>query len=280
MPRTKPVRRQKPNNEIIESRIKDFKRLVNLKIQKFDVDSKAFLEQLEVKVQMGLNQFPEAVRTMTLEQLFTPDPPKKENIPPAKSPSNLNASFNKKKKRNTKMQRPSTATAISDDGYYTESSATRASRQVSRKRERESRSQSQTSSKRMRNSSKNRQSKLANVTVGKKLKENNQSTPSKKSNNSFVITPKVKPNSVCHVLRKPRDGEMVFSTQGSPLMVFSQVSEDRRANVQVPLRNGNVVNLLPVDISLSETLNLDEDTKEQLRILHKHIGKVAAKKHK
>lgn len=101
----------------------------------------------------------------------------------------------------------------------------------------------------------------------------------KSLNNVYnVVTPKVKPNTPLNVLRRPRQGEMVLSMQGSPLLV-SAVVEEKTANINVPLSNGNVMSLLPQEgLRMSNIPPLDPETMHQLETLKKHIEKVIALK--
>jgi len=93
-----------------------------------------------------------------------------------------------------------------------------------------------------------------------------------------VVTPKVKPNTPLNVLRRPRQGEMVLSMQGSPLLV-SAVVEEKTANINVPLSNGNVMSLLPQEgLRMSNIPPLDPETMHQLETLKNHIEKVISLK--
>ncbi|KAK0166714.1 hypothetical protein PV327_004204 [Microctonus hyperodae] len=101
--------------------------------------------------------------------------------------------------------------------------------------------------------------------------------PSRQNNEYSLVTPKVKPNTPLNVLRRPREGEMALSMQGSPLFV-SAIHPDRTANINVPLTNGNIISLLPNDgLRLSHIPKLDEETMRQLKTLKGHIEKVIGK---
>lgn len=98
------------------------------------------------------------------------------------------------------------------------------------------------------------------------------------ANTYNVVTPKVKPNTPLNVLRRPRQGEMVLSMQGSPLLV-SAVVEEKTANINVPLSNGNVMSLLPQEgLRMSNIPPLDPETMQQLKTLKNHIEKVISLK--
>ena len=101
----------------------------------------------------------------------------------------------------------------------------------------------------------------------------------KPGNKEFdLVTPKIKPNTPLNVLRRPRQGEMVLSMQGSPLLVSAIIQEDI-ANINVPLRDGNVMSLLPNDgLRMSHIPALDSETLKQLETLKSHIEKVISTK--
>jgi borealin len=272
MPRTK-QRKVKRTSTGYEQIVRDFNRLVQLKIHKAEFDLKALLQKFNASLQMALNQYPTEIQNLTLAELLKIDEsPKKENIPP-KTPR-----FTKESKKSSfkppKSTNPKRVTAASDDGYQSESTVSQASKMNIRPKRR-SRSVSQEKTKeRLRSLSRDRKSKLNVNSAVKTVKKDTMKTPSSKPINNFVITPKVRLNSAINVLRKPKDGEMVFSTQGSPLLVSTTVN-DRTANINVPLKNGNIVSLLPFnETSLMDNLYLDDETKHQLKILHSHLTKV------
>lgn len=271
MPRTKQRKAGKRHSTGCDQVIRDFNRLIQLRIHKTELDFKNLEQKFDTSMQCVLKRFPTEIQNMTLRELFTIDAsPVKENLPP-KTPklpkTTKKASMKPQTSTNSKR-----VTAASDDGYQSESAASQASKLTARANQR-SRSTSRNQTKeRKRSMSRDRQSKL-NITSAQKKKDL-MKTPSNKTNNDFVITPKIRLNSAMNVLRKPKDGEMVFSTQGSPLMVSTTVS-DRTANINVPLRNGHIVSLLPFnETSLTDNLFLDDETKHQLKILQSHLSKV------
>lgn len=315
MPRTK-QRKVKAQAPPYEQVMRDFNRLVKLNIQKKDIEMKDAMSSFETTFDTIISRFPIEIQNMTLGELVTiQKSPKKENIPPSKTPKTIGTA-NKSLAKQMNSRNASTiskrTTATSDDGYQSEAALsqaskilsnqtratrpTRSSTQESGKRERSVsrngksklppstvRSSSQDTVKRERSVSRDRNSKLVTSNIvnssQKKTKKDLMKTPtSKQPQNSFVITPKIKLNSAMNVLRKPKDGEMVFSTSGSPLLVSTTVN-DRTANINVPLRNGNVVSLLPFhETSLTDdNLYLDEETRNQLQILQSHLSKVLDK---
>lgn len=269
MPRTKQRKTVKQTGH--EQFLRDFNRLVQLRMHNIAIDFKGLEMKFDASTDAALACYPTEIQNMTLGELLTPDvTPKKENIPP-KTPglqrqstrSNMKGmrSTNARESKNQKR-----VTAASDDGYQSECTS-QASKHTSV-------SVAQKSKKRSRSISQDRKSKLNIRTTLQKPIKDVPKTPTTKPTNAFVITPKIKLNSACNVLRKPKDGEMVFSTQGSPLLVSTTIS-DRTANINVPLRNGNIVSLLPFnETSLSENLFVDEETRNQLKILQSHLEKV------
>jgi borealin len=88
-----------------------------------------------------------------------------------------------------------------------------------------------------------------------------------------LITPKVQPDVPLSMLRHPRQGELAFSTSGSPLVVTSSVYE-QRANVNLRLADGRVVSILPEPtLWPRDILQVDEETRQQLLNLRNHMDR-------
>ncbi|XP_058801646.1 uncharacterized protein LOC131670232 [Phymastichus coffea] len=263
MPRTK-QKRSKRSSAGYEQMLRDFNRLMQLRIHKVELDFKALEQKFDASIQLALTRYPPEIQNMTLRELLTvEETPKKENLPP-KTPRIVKDSSKKNSMKLQKSINPKRVTAASDDGYISESTASQASKMTLGSTHR-SRSVS-------RDRAKQKSQLLA--TAQKTTKKDLLKTPDTKTSNLFVITPKVKMNSAVNVLRKPKDGEMVFSTEGSPLLVSTTVN-DKTANINVPLRNGTIISLLPFnETSLTEDIRLDDETKHQLRILQSHLNKV------
>lgn len=277
MPRTKQARKVKQSRDSLDetdSLIKDFERQGNLKIRKMEAEIEMRIRGLETEVNMALSRLPSDIRKLTLGEILALE--SKDDKENDVSSQNVEQSFLspllstvKSKKQNKRM------TATSDDGYVTEAGT------------RQSRATRVGSSKlRSRSSSRSRKTKLSQAShkiISKTSKDYiNQSaskfkTPAllKRTSNEFgPVTPKVKPNTPMSVLRRPREGEMVLSMQGSPLLV-SAVVQERSANVNVPLHNGDIISLLPKDgLRLSHIPTLDAETVRQLETLKGHIEKV------
>lgn len=92
-----------------------------------------------------------------------------------------------------------------------------------------------------------------------------------------TVTPKVKPNTPQVVLRRPKQGEVALSMQGSPLMV-SSVSSDVIANVNIPLHDGRILTIQPQrGLRVSEIPHLDDETRRQIETLRDNLNKVCAR---
>lgn len=89
--------------------------------------------------------------------------------------------------------------------------------------------------------------------------------------NYAPITPKFKRDTSLTILRRPKDGERVVSMQGSPLLV-SAVVEEKSVNVNLPMKNGNMMSMLPMEgFRKSHIPKLDKNVKEQLAMIKKQI---------
>lgn len=266
MPRTKnPMRSRNPHSVPSEESIKvEYFELTTRK-QQSDIltNWQMRINSIERSVDVAVNRLPLDIRSMTLRELI--EQMDKENRQETSSENSRSQRTTRNQKRNT---------GISDDGYVTESGA-RTSRTSQA---------SMTVSKKIKHRPKSVKPKpaLQKSRMETSLLDKGQDfkTPAvPRSNNEYgLITPKIKPNAAMSVLRRPRQGEMVLSMQGSPLLVSSIVQENT-ANVNVPLNNGNVVSLLPKNgLRLSNIPNLDEDTVQQLQTLKSHIEKVISMK--
>ncbi|KZC15172.1 PREDICTED: borealin [Dufourea novaeangliae] len=288
MPRTKHIRKPKQEQQVVEESdllVKDFERQAHLRILKMEAEGKMAIKSLETFIDVILSRLPAEIRQMTLGDILNYEiDVKNENCTEVSSsvddfslPPPSTTAKGKTVKR---------ITTVSDDGYVTEGVATtrvsRAQKNVEPRR----------NTRRTQSSSRNSQMKLNEVnqeTVKKIRKDRGKQftkadkfkTPSflRPENNEYgLVTPKIKPNTPLNVLRRPRQGEMVLSMQGSPLLVSSIVQEDS-ANINVPLRNGNVMSLLPQGgLRMSNIPTLDPETMKQLETLKSHLEKVISAK--
>ena len=310
MPRTKQIRKSK-SHEDIDSIIRDFERNSSLKIHKMEAEIQMQITSLANVIELAQSQLPTEVRKLTFRELFALEiTPKNDADDPnitddlSSPPSQHGLSTVKGKKKIKRV------TAASDDGYATESTSKTshvsrmdtARNSTLRQGKKLRRSSSTTNLPRptlMRSSSNlansGRPMRLTRSSSRNGTAENEPNnrrdmlkplgraagayefkTPAAKNQAlSFnVVTPKVKPNTPMNILRRPKDGEMVLSMQGSPLLVSSIVQE-RTANINVPLSNGNVISLLPnAGLRLSHMPALDHETMEQLKTLKGHIDMV------
>ncbi|XP_014470696.1 PREDICTED: borealin [Dinoponera quadriceps] len=292
MPRTKYTR--KPRNDSQgdhDMKLRTFERHVQKSILKLEQDAQADIRGFETFVDMTISRLPSEIRRMTLgEVLALENDDLKENCDEVFS-SGMNCMRPPAvpHARNTIRTAVKRATAASDDGYATEGgtsvdSTSRATRaQMSAPMSRKTRNSTRTS--------KVKFSEINQETVRKTrarskdhlnmpiVKVDVFKTPAipKPMNMYDVVTPKIKPNTPLNVLRRPRQGEMVLSMQGSPLLV-SAVVEEKTANVNVPLSDGNMMSLLPQEgLRISNIPSLDAETKHQLQTLKKHIEQVIAR---
>lgn len=300
MPRTKYTRKPKGANDSLDKpdrKLKTFERHVQNSIVKLQQEAQADLRSFETFIDVMISRLPSEIRRMTLSEIlaFESDDLKENcnevtssEISCMRPPAVAMSAVRKTTKTKTAVKR---ATAASDDGYATEggtsvgstSRATKATAPTSR---------------RTRSSTRTNKVKLALNEISQKtvrktrarskdhlniptLKTDNFKTPAvpKAATHAYdVVTPKIKPNTPMNVLRRPRQGEMVLSMQGSPLLV-SAVIEEKTANINVPLSDGNMMSLLPQEgLRVSHIPPLDAETMNQLETLKKHIEKVIALK--
>ncbi|KAF5291318.1 hypothetical protein FQA39_LY03469 [Lamprigera yunnana] len=89
-----------------------------------------------------------------------------------------------------------------------------------------------------------------------------------------LITPKVKPNTPQVLLRRPTQGEMAVSMQGSPLLV-DHILPNKKANVNIPLLDGRVFSILPEKGLRSSLIpNIDPSLRKQIETLRDNLSKV------
>lgn len=86
-----------------------------------------------------------------------------------------------------------------------------------------------------------------------------------------IVTPKVDMSKPIAIMRKPFDGEHAISIRGSPLMI-DRVLSDKQTNLNIPLSDGRVMSILPVDgLRKSQVPELDNVTKHELYVIRKNI---------
>ncbi|XP_011265755.1 uncharacterized protein LOC105257075 isoform X2 [Camponotus floridanus] len=276
MPRTKYGRRKtkSTNDSMKEYDIlaQTFDRHVQLRIAKLERDAQAETRSFETFMDVIISRLPMVIRQMTLGEIlgYTND--------------NDNQHENHNDETNYKTAKRTTTTT--DDGYGTErgtsvDSTSRVTKTEPKKLE------VPTTMRRTRSSTRASRTQLSDITQkmtttkskSKKMDMFKTPAPIRSSSSIYdVVTPKIKPNTPLNVLRRPRQGEMVLSMQGSPLLV-SAVVDEKIANINVPLANGNVMSLLPQEgLRMSHIPPLDSETMQQLQTLKNHIEKVIALK--
>lgn len=296
MPRTKYGRgKSKAANDSMKEYdilAQTFDRHVQLRIAKLERDAQAEIRSFETFVDVMISRLPMAIRQMTLGEILNyknDNDNQHENHSDEVSSSVKNCMpppvSKPKLKSKTDCKTAKRTTTTTDDGYGTERGASVDSTSRVTKTEPKKLEVPTTKKRRTRSSTRANRTQLSDITqkmIVTKSKTDSFKTPaSLKSLNSSmydVVTPKIKPNTPLNVLRRPRQGEMVLSMQGSPLLV-SAVVEEKTANINVPLSNGNVMSLLPQEgLRMSHIPPLDPATMQQLQTLKNHIEKVISLK--
>lgn len=275
MPRTKYTRKPRDDRSSVDYDllVRDFEQQADLRISKMEAETKLAIRSLEKSVDFILSGLPTEVLQMTLAEIMNMSQDDQKENEASSSADEFSPPVSTAIKKKTKR-----ITSTSDDGYITESvSASRASRART----------TETAKRRTRSSSRNSKQSHAEVIqpsvrkVGRPRKESvrvdkfkTPAVPKPSGKDYGLITPKVKPNTPLNILRRPRQGETVISMQGSPLLVSAVVQEDI-ANINIPLRDGNVMSLLPNGgLRMSCIPALDPETMKQLETLKNHIEKV------
>ncbi|XP_053618351.1 uncharacterized protein LOC128679887 isoform X2 [Plodia interpunctella] len=95
-----------------------------------------------------------------------------------------------------------------------------------------------------------------------------------------AITPKVNPQTPLTILRQPRQGEMVVSMSGSPVMVPSvyTMQPEEKANCNILLQDGTMLSLQPKQLQQTQDYIpyslMDSNVLNQLKILRENLDKV------
>ncbi|KAL6261376.1 hypothetical protein P5V15_006472 [Pogonomyrmex californicus] len=262
MPRTKRSRTTGNATKDRDAAVKTFEKHVQLRISKMERDQQVVLKGFEAFIEVIVSSLLPEIFQMTLGELIDwqdqKDNDQKENRDDEVSSSvksQMQPPTTTRKRKNTSKTVKRAITAVSDDGYATGSTSTGSTSRITKAQIRP------TSMMRTRSST-----RLDNFQTPAMLKS--------MANIYDVVTPKVKPNTPLNVLRRPRQGEMVLSMQGSPLLV-SAVIDEKTANINVPLANGNVMSLLPKEgLRMSNIPPLDPEMMHQLETLKNHIEKV------
>lgn len=152
------------------------------------------------------------------------------------------------------QKRPRKQNRSADEGYSTENSATTGNSIAKTKTARRSRSATR-----------------ATKTVNRFKTPLNKQT---KENSYGLITPKAKPHTPQVILRRPAQGEVAWSLQGSPLMTWP-MPPATEANVNIPLPDGRIISVLPNrGLRPSVIPEVDPNIREQLKALRENLAKM------
>ncbi|KAJ8710512.1 hypothetical protein PYW08_009027 [Mythimna loreyi] len=270
MPRTKrPVRRAEKSTEDDDT-LKKLNKLVT--DQKNKIDSRAQMEvrnvELAFKILLG------SISNVYLQ----------------KTVGQLKSELHLKEVTNTRRTRHSSRSASHDDGYLTENSSQGSG--GSKKQLAIPQSTSRTTSRpttatgrrsRSADASCRKPAPTASKTVQRRRSRSVYRTPAYNKNaavNYPAITPKVTPHTPLTVLRQPRQGEMVVSMSGSPVMVPScyTLKPDEMANCNILLQDGTMLSLQPKQLRQSQAYIpfslMDSNVLNQLKTLKDNLDKV------
>ncbi|KAJ2938909.1 hypothetical protein O0L34_g17720 [Tuta absoluta] len=186
---------------------------------------------------------------------------------------------------NTRRSRHSARPASHDDGYLTENSS-QGSGDRGKKQMAPPSSTSRSTSRRSRSadaSARKAPPSSRTATAQRRRSKSVYRTPAYNKNATTAypaITPKVAPHTPLTVLRQPRQGEMVVSMTGSPVMVptYSTMNQDQKANCNILLNDGTMLSLQPKQLRQSQAYIpfslMDPGVLAQLRTLKDNLDKV------
>ncbi|KAM3956643.1 borealin-like [Aphomia sociella] len=258
MPRTKrPVRKQEKSAEEDDA----LKKLDKLVLdQKNKIDSRVNLElktlEITFKILLG------SINTTYLQ----------------KTVGQLKSELHLKEVTNTRRTRHSSRAVSHDDGYLTENSS-----QGSGDKSKKFVVPASTSGRRSRSADASSRKTTASKTVQRRRSRSVYRTPAYNKNapvNFPAITPKVTPHTPLTVLRQPRQGEMVVSMSGSPVMVPTcyTMQPDEKANCNILLQDGTMLSLQPKQLRQSQAYIpfslMDSKVLNQLKTLKDNLDKV------
>ncbi|VVC94667.1 uncharacterized protein LOC126969944 isoform X1 [Leptidea sinapis] len=270
MPRTKrpAVRRVKSVAGEDETE-KEFKELVREQNKKMQERGDIEISNLEISLKILLgslkNHCKKTIGQLRMEQLHLSQQP------------------------TTRRTRNLSRSTSHDDGYLTENSSQGSADRGNKKTAIPvpasiSRSASRTTSRRSRSADASaRLVKQTPHTAQRRRSKSAYRTPAYNKNSAVnypAITPKVTPHTSLAVLRQPRQGEMVVSMSGSPVMVpsWNQMQPKEKANCNIMLQDGTMLSLQPKQLRQSQAYIpfslMDKDMLHQLRTLKDNLDKV------
>lgn len=204
-----------------------------------------------------------------------------------KTVGQLKTELHLKEVTNTRRTRHSSRSASHDDGYLTENSS-HGSGGAGKKHLAVPSSSSRSTAAARRSRSADASCRkpappTAAKTASRRRSRSVYRTPAYNKNaavNYPAITPKVTPQTPLTVLRQPRQGEMVVSMSGSPVMVPScyTLKPDEMANCNILLQDGTMLSLQPKQLRQSQAYIpfslMDSKVLDQLKTLKDNLDKV------
>ncbi|XP_049880190.1 uncharacterized protein LOC126376682 [Pectinophora gossypiella] len=261
MPRTK--RPSKKTERVLEGgeTLKKLEKLVADQKKKIDNRAQMEVRNLELAFKILVGSISKQYMQMTVGQL--------------KSELYL------KEISNTRRSRHSARAASHDDGYNTENSSHGSGDRGKKKMAPPASSRAPRRSRSAEASA--RKAPPPRATSQRRRSKSVYRTPAYNKNAPTAypaITPKVAPHTPLTVLRQPRQGEMVVSMTGSPVMVptYSTMQQDEKANCNILLADGTMLSLQPKQLRQSQAYIpfslMDAGVLAQLRTLKDNLDKV------
>lgn len=260
MPRTKrPVKKQEKTSEDDDATKKLNKLAKDLK-DKIDCCAQREIRSLELAFKIFVGSIPNEYLTKTVGQLKT--------------------------ELNLKEISTITRSASHDDGYLTANSSQGSGDNKKKSRLVPPSSRSKASERRSRSADASSRKYPPSVAGNMSQRRRSRSvyrTPAYNKNapvNYPAITPKVAPHTPLTVLRQPRQGEMVVSMSGSPVVVPTcySMQPGEKANCNILLQDGTMLSLQPKPLRQSQAYIpfslMDPHVLDQLKTIKDNIGKV------
>ncbi|CAG4983195.1 unnamed protein product [Parnassius apollo] len=266
MPRTKrPVKRSEKTADD-DDVLKKLNKLVMDQKKKIDSRAQMEIRNVELAFKILLGSISDTYLQKTVGEL--------------KTELHLKEVVNTTRRSTTRNTTTTTRSASHDDGYLTENSS-----QGSGGRGAKTNLGPPSTASRM-TTRRSRSADTRVMSAAKTQRRQSRSvyrTPAYNKNSTLkypVITPKVTPQTPLTVLRQPRQGEMVLSMSGSPVMVPScyAMQPDDKANCNILLQDGTMLSLQPKQLRQSQAFIpfslMDPSTLTQLKTLKENLDKV------
>ncbi|XP_060807263.1 uncharacterized protein LOC106139170 isoform X1 [Amyelois transitella] len=264
MPRTKKPTKHQEKLVEEDDTWKKFNKLVIDQKNKIDQRANMELRTLEITFKILLGSLSAKYLQMTVGQL--------------KNELHL------KEVTNTRRTRNSTRSASHDDGYLTENSS-QGSGERGTKRFAVPSTTSRPTGRRSRSADSSARKPPSTIakTIQRRRSRSVYKTPAYNKNamvNYPAITPKVTPHTPLTILRQPRQGEMVVSMSGSPVMVPTcyTMQPEEKANCNILLQDGTMLSLQPKQLQQTQDYIpyslMDSNVLNQLKILRENLDKV------